>query len=859
MSQNVGSIVYTVEADTSNLVNSSTASDRALDNLQRSFDKTDRAAKKTEQSTEKAAKGIGSVGDSAGSAGKSVGGLTAKLTPLASAIAGVITVQTLAAWGKIAEQFTLLRSRINRLSPDLQAASQNYQQLLNIASSTGQSMPQTVKLWEALTSSLKSLGATNDQVLQLTSTLQKIGKIGGSSADETANALRQLGQSLAGGALRAEEYNSIVEQTPELIRQLAAAADMSMGDFRQAMLDGKVSAEMLFDLLQKRTVDVDNEFRKLPRSASDAGNAVSVAFGAALAKIDEALGASTKLARALDELAFGVAKAAGNATAMDNLNAKFRDLEDLQRELARQNDSWLPNKRQIADLEKRIRSTKDEIAQMQAAMAPTKTISTPKEAATTTDDGQKVIQSLAEQNQQLRAQGIERAKIIALQKLGAAATQKEKDAAVALAIENYNLQESERARQKSEQERIAAASKAQSQAAQERRKEETERQQQIENERKGIEQNQKVFASLGQQLAEVGKTAREVAQDQAQLSLNQYATPEQVEQVRALAAALYDANQAQTNNQLLGQMDPIAAEQQNFETQLESLRKLNEAKLLEDQRYLELKSQAEQQHDEQMKQLEEERFRRQSRGNELLMASLDQLQAAGASATVGLITGASNGEQAMQALAGAILNEVVGSFWQMGIAQVKAWVMGQAAQAAAGAAYAASVAGQVTTNTALAAQAAFASTAAIPIVGPALAPAAAATAASSAAALGQPALAASALAGARQYGGPVRAGGLYRINENGAPEVYQAANGRQYMLPNTRGEVISNRDATGQAKEAVKVEVHLHQDPARAGQVQQQQGPDGSVMVSAWVANLMGDGEVEQALRSKYALEPVGR
>lgn len=50
--------------------------------------------------------------------------------------------------------------------------------------------------------------------------------------------------------------------------------------------------------------------------------------------------------------------------------------------------------------------------------------------------------------------------------------------------------------------------------------------------------------------------------------------------------------------------------------------------------------------------------------------------------------------------------------------------------------------------------------------------------------------------GGRQYGGPVAANKLYRINENGKPEVFTASNGQQYMLPNARGEVVSNGDAT---------------------------------------------------------------
>ncbi|WP_256969773.1 hypothetical protein [Pseudomonas aeruginosa] len=316
-------------------------------------------------------------------------------------------------------------------------------------------------------------------------------------------------------------------------------------------------------------------------------------------------------------------------------------------------------------------------------------------------------------------------------------------------------------------------------------------------------ENIDAIASLGQQLALVGLKGKELMQTQAELQLNEYATPEQVAQVRALAAALYEAQQIEANKQLLGQMDPIAGEDQRYQTELENLKKLNEAKLLEDQRYLELKAQAEQQHDATMKQLEEERFRRQAAGNEMIMATLDQVQQAGTNALTGLITGANNGADAMRQLAGAMLNQVVGALVKVGIEQAKNFIMGQAQQAAAA-------------TTAAATGAAMAS---------AYAPAAAAASVASfggAATAGLTAMAAAIpamlgmFAGGRQYGGPVGAGGMYRINENGAPEVFQAANGRQYMLPNTRGEVISNGDASAQGSPQISLQIINNGPPVSA-------------------------------------------
>lgn len=727
--------------------------------------KLDSQFKKLEPSTAKAEQGAGGFGFA--------------LKPLAGLVAGVVSVQALKQVGQLAEQFTLLQSRIQRLTPDLATATTTYQSLLSIAGQTGQTMPATVKLWESLTSSLKALGATNTEVLTLTGTLQKIGKIGGSSAEETANALRQLGQSLAGGTLRAEEYNSIVEQTPELVRQLAAASGKSMGEFRQAMLDGKITSQQLFDLLLQRVPAVNEEFQKLPRSASDAGNAVAVAFGAAVSKLDQALGASQRLAKALDDLAGNINNIAGNLSGQEKLNALLEDQADIQRQIDFQNQrTFGPSKARLQELADLQAKNRDEIELTRKSMSgavPTKNTAA-RAAPTTTTDGQKAIEQLAEQNAQMRAQGEERAKIVALQKLGQGATQQERDLAVALAIDTYRLQEAEKARAKAKTEGISAAKKAQAELQSQIVKDAAE-------EKRANEANDKAIKSLGDKLAEAGLKGKDLAEYQARLSLNPYATEEQIATVKKLADALYDVQQAKANKQLLGQVDPIAGEQQKFDLQLENYQKLNDAKLLSDQRYGELKLQAETEHEAALTALQEERFRQQSRGNDLLIGTLNQLQEASAQAFVGLVTGATSGQDAVKALAGAILNEAVSAVVAFGFAQLKSLIIGQTAGAAAAAT---SIGEAAAVATAWATPAALVSLASF---GANSVPASAGVAATVGVAQGL-------AIGARQYGGPVDASKMYRVNETGAPEIFNAAGGKQYMMPNSRGEVVSNKDAT---------------------------------------------------------------
>ncbi len=167
-------------------------------------------------------------------------------------------------------------------------------------------------------------------------------------------------------------------------------------------------------------------------------------------------------------------------------------------------------------------------------------------------------------------------------------------------------------------------------------------------------------------------------------------------------------------------------------------------------------------------------------------------QIAGTMAQV--VVGAKDGKEAMSALANTILTQVIGAVVQWGIAEVTKLFTVETAekgiQAANAAATTASVSAQVAMNTALAAQNAFMATAAIPLVGPVLAPAAAAAAGAASAAIGASAIPLAPLAGAREFGGPVSSGSMYRVGEKGKPEFYKDNLGNLSMIPGENGEVI---------------------------------------------------------------------
>ncbi|WBH83544.1 hypothetical protein PALA14_03673 [Pseudomonas aeruginosa] len=783
MAENVGSIYYTVEADTSSLVNGANAADRSLDSMQGSMQRTDATAGKLQTRMTRVA---GAVRQ----ANQQIGAQTSAYSGLTRVVAAYLSLRTLQSVIELSDQYGQMASRIRNATSSAEEYAMVQERLLQTANGTFRALSEAQEVYLATADTLRDLGYTTSDVLDITDSFSYALVRDAARADQATTAMDAWSKALMKNKVEADGWASIMAATPSIVEGIAEATGRTQAEIRQLGASGKLSVEALNEGL-RRTRDENKALAdEMETSVADSFTKLRNSMTVFIGKVNESSGASQILTSNIAELADALQDpetiraaqelAAGVVGALNQIIAGAKETVRIVKwaaegiaaalhgaasdDIVRLEDQLNTYQEMLANPLKRLRIggkgqaialfSEDEIkANIAATQALIDQFYKDQEKKPPV-----VVPNVAPPSTQGKSGG----------KTGTV------NAEAAATTGTKKLTEAQKAAKKAAQE-IAQAQK----------------------------ENIDTIASLGQQLALVGLKGKELMQTQAELQLNEYATPEQVAQVRALAAALYEAQQIEANKQLLGQMDPIAGEDQRYQTELENLKKLNEAKLLEDQRYLELKAQAEQQHDATMKQLEEERFRRQAAGNEMIMATLDQVQQAGTNALTGLITGANNGADAMRQLAGAMLNQVVGALVKVGIEQAKNFIMGQAQQAAAA-------------TTAAATGAAMAS---------AYAPAAAAASVASfggAATAGLTAMAAAIpamlgmFAGGRQYGGPVGAGGMYRINENGAPEVFQAANGRQYMLPNTRGEVISNGDASAQGSPQISLQIINNGPPVSA-------------------------------------------
>ncbi|EPL3124580.1 tape measure protein, partial [Klebsiella pneumoniae] len=748
---------------------------------------------------------------------------------LAVAVKGYISIQALIKLQQLSEEFTLLQARVTRLSSSSEEGARSFQQLVSIASTTGASLGDTVNLWQQLTATLKTVGATNSDVNRLVMTLQKIGTIGGSSAQEMANALRQFMQSVASGRIQAEEFNSVLEQMPELARQIADGMGIPFNELRQLMLAGKLDIGEVLAAIERRSDEINQQFEKMPRTVTQATNALVTQFGVAVSKIDDAIGASRYLAKLLDGAALSISVATGNAPDAVMLTQK---LEQNTEQLAvAESDLAKARKAGLGWGVKQTEQTVDRLKAERALILMARQASKDSQSVYTPSKGEKpaYITNLEKKTAENNANSIIKSGQTVVDKLTQQREQLSKDKAKGL-IDDKKYAD--------------AAAVLDKQIAEAKKKQDKPAKNAFARGDDSIDNLQRQIAVLTMRYDE---NTREAAQFNAVAALGAKATDAQKERVRELAGQLFDAQQRQKDlndaisndplrkenkaysdgrdqlkrqldgqmidqktynqqselmeqqhqvnlakiraqqvvtpqQQAAGEVDPVQRLANQHAQELELIQQFEQQKTITEQEALALRNAANNTYEKQRIEAQWEIFRNQSTTNELMAAAVDGFASQAASSMTGLINGTQSATEAFKNLGNAILNSVIQALVEVGIQYLKNAAM-------------AMIADKMTSNSS---QQAGAQTAA------AWAPAAAAA---SIATFGGAAIAGiagmvaafaigAALAGKRKNGGTVGAGGAYQVGEGNMPELLQTKNGL-IMIPGDRGRVFSNKDVTG--------------------------------------------------------------
>ncbi|EBW9351596.1 hypothetical protein C6O65_24105, partial [Salmonella enterica subsp. enterica serovar Tennessee] len=255
MAENVGDIEYVIKADTAQLLRADKQVRDITDGMEGGFNRADKAAS--------------SLTSSFGS-----------LSRVATSLMAILSVQQVAQY---ADAWTTLNNKLaNALRPSEQLVDVT-ERVFNITQQTRGSLDATASLYARLERATREYGTSADDLAKLTTIINQGFVVSGATAQEAENAIIQLSQGLASGALRGEEFNSVNEQGNRLIVALADSMGVGIGQMRQMAAAGKLTTDVVVNGLLSQGVTIGNEFANTTTTISQAlqvaGNNITKFFG----------------------------------------------------------------------------------------------------------------------------------------------------------------------------------------------------------------------------------------------------------------------------------------------------------------------------------------------------------------------------------------------------------------------------------------------------------------------------------------------------------------------------------------------------------------------------------------------------
>lgn len=853
---NLGKISYEVEAKTAALVEGGRKALASLLGLVKGMGQTDAAAKKTDfqlTKTAAAVKGLGAASATTSSALKG-------LLPLVGFTGFLALAKTIVTTADSYNEMTERVKMATRAGEDYEKVNQR---LLDTANRTYRPLSEAAEVYITASKGLEALGKSTSEILDITDSLSFAFVKNATSSERANSAINAFTGAVANGKVNAQQWASILAATPSIVTDVANATGKTEGEILKLGASGKMTADILVNSLQKSMESNRDAADNMKTTVGDATQALVNNLGVLIGKINQTSGVTNSMADAIAR----VAEAVENA----DVAALTQELEALKGMVLLVMDGvdYL-----IEQFEKHVPSAADKVGKSMTEMS----LTTAKEvdgiagafqgawagiqkgAEVLTNNIQNYfsnawikvkaeaasfVNSLGDiLNVPLQAIGMEGFGKVSfgeeqLKPIKGLADEVQKaweDAAVGLGAYDKMLTRItdnaidqtiiEWQKEYGEQVEVAATKTTKLDDATKKTKKT------LSEAEKAAKQNAEAIKKLEEALSLAGMRGEELAKAQAALTLNEYATPEQIQKVEELAAKIYQVNELMKLQDkvgddplkyIKGSTDPLSGgefDQQDarYEAEIEKENERYADKLVRLREALESEKIVQDQYNSEFEAMQAEHSKR--------MQQIDD-------ARTSLMLSSTRGSlDQMTASLGSAFGEQSG-IYKAAFAASKAFAIAESI---------------------VKIQQGIAAASALPF--PANIPAMASVAAATAGIISS--IQSVTMGGGRFYGGGVNPDAMYQINEGGYPEILNTADGKQYLMPNTRGEVVSNKDATGGGSAIPKVTVNLIEDSSKAGQVNTDYNDDGTI-ISVVVANIMGDGAVTDAVSQKFGLQGQGQ
>lgn len=180
------------------------------------------------------------------------------------AVAAYVSIQSVGKALNISDELVQTTSRLNMMNDGVQTTAELVNMVYAAAQDARGSFSQMADVVARFGNNAKDAFSSSEEVVAFADLIQKQMTIAGASTQEAANAELQLSQALGSGVLRGDELNSIFEQAPNLIQNIADYLDVPIGKIREMAADGELSADVVKAAIFSASDDINSKFESMP-------------------------------------------------------------------------------------------------------------------------------------------------------------------------------------------------------------------------------------------------------------------------------------------------------------------------------------------------------------------------------------------------------------------------------------------------------------------------------------------------------------------------------------------------------------------------------------------------------------------
>lgn len=183
--------------------------------------------------------------------------------------AAYLGIQTVKAGINLSDTMTQNTARLNLMNDGNQSTEELQKMIYQSAqSSRGDYLGTTDSIAKMGLMAGDAFGS-NTELIGFMELINKQFKIAGTNAAGIDAAMLQLTQAMGAGALRGEELNSVLEQAPIIVKNIAKYMGVPVGKIKDLASEGKITADVVKNAMFSASQEINSQFESMPMTFTD--------------------------------------------------------------------------------------------------------------------------------------------------------------------------------------------------------------------------------------------------------------------------------------------------------------------------------------------------------------------------------------------------------------------------------------------------------------------------------------------------------------------------------------------------------------------------------------------------------------